>query len=878
MTESDKESLILEQLRQLQAQLVATKKRTNAGVSSPRITEQGATLYVVCHRVPFVPVRESPTSAWCFQVQEGEYRASATQYFSERKVKIPGISRVVHVGWPSVTDIAEEDRADITAGLKEKNTVPVYLSKEEIQLYYHGYCKKRLWPLFHYLQGTPDSDPVEFSMDPGTADLQWKTYVTVNERFAQTIAEEYKPGDLVFVQDYHLMMVPHFLRQLIPRVRIGWYCHVPFPASELYRTLPQRKELLQSLMASDLAGFHVYDYAQHFSKACVRVLGAESAYPKLTLGTEHSLTLGVYPIGINTKWMEELMASSTVKDTTIQLQRKYNGKKIILGIDRLDHIKGIPHKMSAIDHYLTRHPEDRERVVFVQVVIPPQKVDLALQHRVHEFVGFVNGRHGTLGDVPLHYIERNLDWHEKCALYSLADVMLVTSLRDGMNTVPFEFVMCTEKRLGALVLSEFTGAAQCLGAGAIIVNPLNIEEVSYAIEAALVMPTEERKDAYNYCRQYVEKFSAKYWIDTVVEEMFDADTAELEQTAPKRLTTDMLQHTFREADKRLILVGMVGVLASYTEFNSVEGPPEAALTIIRTLAKDPKNTIIIFTERGASTVAKWVGDIPVYLTASNMTAYRTPSLEWEPALDLEFPPWVHDVLPIMQYFEERTPGTFIEMDEAMVAWHYRNALPPDFGELQAYDLQIHLSKVVAKLGVEIVKGDKSIAVRIGGQQKLDVLMKTLRGSAWAELDRSGSVCDSSSTTPTPSVTTSAAGSVSSGGGEKPALTRRPSEMMASLKINEYHRPRFVMCLGEVPLRDEDMFSTVEQLVSPGMNKVSDKASDNESGMSSDNLDVDADSMFTCCVGKHPSQAKYYVESPLEAMELLKVLAMISIAE
>jgi trehalose 6-phosphate synthase len=376
-------------------------------------------------------------------------------------------------------------------------------------------------------------------------------YRQANFRFAETVRSQITPGSMVWVQDYHLMLLPMILRGLvdgssggeyqkqelmkiaegieeevsisserIPDVKIGFFLHTPFPSSEIYRILPVRREILLGILFCDLIGFHTYDYARHFLSSCTRILGL----PTMPNGVEFEGRLahvGTFPIGIEPSSFIKNLEKESVKSRIAQLEHRFNGVKVIVGVDRLDYIKGVPQKLHALELFLTQHPEWIGKVVLVQLAVPSRQ-DVEdyqnLRSTVNELVGRINGRFGTVEFMPIHFMHKSLAFDELCALYAISDVCLVTSTRDGMNLVSYEYIACQQARQGAMILSEFAGAAQSLN-GSIVVNPWDPQQVADAIHEAVTMDTETRAENHRKLFKYVNKYSAAFWGTSFIKEM-----------------------------------------------------------------------------------------------------------------------------------------------------------------------------------------------------------------------------------------------------------------------------------------------------------------------------------------------------------------------
>ncbi|KAI0779115.1 glycosyltransferase family 20 protein [Irpex lacteus] len=438
------------------------------------------------------------------------------------------------IGWPGFF-IPPKDRPIVDKRLMEEYSCQaVYLDDDVADRHYNGFSNSILWPLFHY-------HPGEMNFE----EENWQAYRQANYAFAEAIMKQLSPGSMVWVQDYHLMLLPLMLRTLndglkpvkglqasdiesilegieteettppkIPRVKIGFFLHTPFPSSEIYRILPVRREILLGTLYSDLIGFHTYDYARHFLSSCTRIL----ALPTMPNGVEFAGRLahvGTFPIGIDPS------SSPSVQKRIKQLENRFGDVKVIVGVDRLDYIKGVPQKLHALELFLSQHPEWIGKVVLAQLAVPSRQ-DVEeyqnLRATVNELVGRINGRFGTVDFMPIHFMHKSLPFDELCALYAVSDVCLVSSTRDGMNLVSYEYIACQQERQGVMILSEFAGAAQSLN-GSIVVNPWDSQQVADAIFEAVTMSPETRADNHKKLFKYVTKYSAAFWGTSFVREM-----------------------------------------------------------------------------------------------------------------------------------------------------------------------------------------------------------------------------------------------------------------------------------------------------------------------------------------------------------------------
>ncbi|KAF2850230.1 glycosyltransferase family 20 protein [Plenodomus tracheiphilus IPT5] len=416
-------------------------------------------------------------------------------------------------GWPGL-EVPEDEVAGLKDQLKkEHNAVPIMLDDELADRHYNGFSNAIMWPLFHY-------HPGEITFDESA----WEGYTEANRLFARAVAKDVEDNDMVWVHDYHLMLMPSMLREEIGKtkknVKIGFFLHTPFPSSEIYRILPVRNEILLGVLHCDLIGFHTYDYARHFLSSCSRILGLATT-PNGVEFQGKVVTVGAFPIGIDPEKFDEGLQKPKVQERIAALEKKFQGVKLIVGVDRLDYIKGVPQKLHALEVFLTEHPEWIGKVVLVQVAVPSRQDVEEYQNLravVNELVGRINGKFGTIEFMPIHFMHKSVSFDELIALYSVSDVCLVSSTRDGMNLVSYEYIATQEKRHGVMILSEFTGAAQSLN-GSLIVNPWNTEELADAIHDAVTMGDEQRSLNYQKLSKYVRKYTSAWWGESFVTEL-----------------------------------------------------------------------------------------------------------------------------------------------------------------------------------------------------------------------------------------------------------------------------------------------------------------------------------------------------------------------
>jgi trehalose 6-phosphate synthase/phosphatase len=614
------------------------------------------------------------------------------------------------LGWPG--DISRFDpsqRSRIESNLSDRRMIPVNLTSGEITRYYEGFSNGVLWPLFHYL-----TDKVERE-----AWRNWTTYAEVNQRFAEVAAQHYQPGDLVWIHDYHLALVPRLLRRLIPDARIGFFLHIPFPSSEVFRILPWRSEILEGMLGADIIGFHTYSYLRHFSGALLHVLRLETDGATMQFDGRQ-IQLGVFPMGIDAAEFGRLAEDDAVVARVASIKRQGGDRKLLVGVDRLDYTKGLTRRMLAIERLFEREPSLRGKVRLVQVVVPSRtRVESykQLRRNLDEIIGRINGAYGTVNSMPIHYLYRSVNQAELVALYRAADVMLVTPLRDGMNLVAKEFVASRTDEGGVLVLSEFAGAAAEL-AEALHVNPYDLDRVAQLIKEALNMPDVERRTRMRAMRRRVQAYDAYRWANTFITELKSSRLADIRPAHGFSSAEEIasLSRELRSAAHLLLLLDYDGTIIPFASTPQLAVPDPELLRLLNALAQRPSTSVHVLSGRTRETLEQWLGDLPVGLHAEHGYWSRMePAGQWQ-SLNGHPSEWKQRVLPILEEFSATTPGSLLEEKTAGLAWHYRMA-DPDLGPRHVSKLISRLEKELAGLPVEVLSGDKVIEIRAQGINK-----------------------------------------------------------------------------------------------------------------------------------------------------------------
>ena len=543
-----------------------------------------------------------------------------------------------------------------------------------------------------------------------------------------------RPDDLVWIHDYHLLLLPQMLREVKPDISIGLFLHVPFPSSSVFRIVPRREELLRGMLGADYLGFHTHRYLQHFRTSILRLLGLTSQMAHVEFGTR-IVRLDALPIGIAPHQFTDLLTKGAgTRKQLAELKQRFGYCKILLGVDRLDYTKGIPERLRAYRKFLQDYPEWRGKVVLIQVAVPSrERVPryTRLRRDVDELIGEINGDWSTPNWSPISYLRRNLPQAELAALYASADVALVTPLRDGLNLVAKEYVACKSSGDGVLVLSEFAGAAAEMGE-ALLVNPYDEESLSSTIARALSLSESEKRERMMALYRRVHKNNVFAWGDRFIKNLTTAVQTRSEQQhdEPLPIEKKQLLDAFDQAQSRLIMLDYDGTLAPFATLPQSAVPSSDLIKILERLVQHKHSITALISGRSRADLERWFAGIPnLWIAAEHGAVLWSPlSRNWEQPHHASSDEWKKRVYPILDHFVDRTPGSFIEEKEFSLVWHYRMA-DPEFGDWLANDLVANLDHMLAESPVKAVKGQKTVEVKSLWANKGQVYSRLLHPDA-----------------------------------------------------------------------------------------------------------------------------------------------------
>jgi trehalose 6-phosphate synthase/phosphatase len=614
------------------------------------------------------------------------------------------------VGWSGipVENISPAEEGKIKEDLKSKfRCYPVNLARDDIEGYYHGFCNKTIWPLFHNF--------IETSVYNRNF---YESYRRVNTIFCRELKKIIRPDDTIWVHDYHLMLLPALLRQEFPRASIGFFLHIPFPPLEIFSLLPWRKEILRGLLGADLIGFHTFDYVHNFLESVRRLLDYEHSLGRITC-KDRTIKADIFPMGIDVDRFANASMNAEVQKAIKKFRNRIGDRKVILSIDRLDYTKGILSRLEAYDYFLEKNPAYREKVVLILVAVPSRsRVSqyVLLKKQVDEYVGRINGKYGTIGWMPISYLYRFLPFPFLAALYYLGHINLVTPLRDGMNLIAKEYVAAKVDGQGVLILSEQAGAVHELGE-ALIVNPNSREEIADALKKALEMPEEEQQERFFAMQARLRRYDVRKWANDFINRLNQTKNVQRELCAvllpPDR--KDKLRRDYFRAKKRLILLDYDGTLVPFAEKSEKAAPDRELLEILEKLTQRRENEVAVISSRDKKTLEAWLGNLDVILAAEHGAWLRKKRGAWRMIKPLRND-WKEEIRPVFEIFVDRTPGSFIEEKEYSLVWHFRK-VSPELASIRAGELKDALLHLASNLDLGVLQGNKVIEVKNIGINK-----------------------------------------------------------------------------------------------------------------------------------------------------------------
>ena len=617
------------------------------------------------------------------------------------------------IGWPGINDeqIDKKSWGPLKKSLKKEGFFPVSLNNKEIENFYFGLSNKALWPLFHYF--------IEFSL---FNEEQWNSYYEVNKKFADSVLQNIGKGDTVWIHDYQLLLCPKMIKDVRPEVTIGFFLHIPFPSFEIFRIFPWREPLLEGMLGADLIGFHTYDYERHFLSSVKRILKKEVSFNRVNLGNRE-VVVNTFPMGIDyDKFNNAAMAHLAMKQAEksdlkkqLELHKKGAEKgKLILSIDRLDYTKGVVNRIKAFELFMTKYPQYLEKVRLVMLTVPSRSSVSEYQRlkkETDEIVGRVNGKFATVNWTPIWYYYRAMAFDDLIDLYMTSDIGMITPVRDGMNLVAKEFVATRVGGDGVLILSEMAGASKELYE-ALMVNPFDLNQMAESILTAINMPIEEQKKRNLSMQKRLSRYSVELWANEFMKSLKSKPAIDEEYPAQilnKKIKKTLIKQ-FKSSKRRMILLDYDGTLVDFNDDPELAQPDGSLISLIKHLSKIPDTDLAIVSGRDQHFLDKWFGNLSITLVAEHGYFMKFKKGGWT-SKGVNQKKWQDDIMPLLETFTDRTPGTFIEEKRNSLVWHYRKT-DPEFAAERVVELKTVLSSLISD-DLNILDGDKAIEIAFG---------------------------------------------------------------------------------------------------------------------------------------------------------------------
>ncbi len=676
-------------------------------------------IIIVSNRLP-VSVKETPEGDIIYESSAGGLATGIFSWLNSFKEKGSADSATEYFWVGSAGGEISADKRDSVREklMKEYRAIPVFLTEEENDLYYHGFSNNTIWPLFHYF-------PVYTEYREET----WESYKKVNLKFAAAAASVLEDEDILWIHDYQLMLLPAMIRAEKPSVTMGYFHHIPFPSFEIFRLLPARwrGEIIEGLLGADLIGFHTNDYSRHFMSCVLRISGHDANLGNFLL-KDRMVRTDTFPMGINYRQFSEGVLRPEVMSMATALKENFPEQKIILSIDRLDYSKGILNRLEGYEKFLETHPEWHGRTVLILTVVP-SRVSVPLyadmKRQIDEIAGKINGQFGNISWSPIVYQFRSLNFNELLAVYSVSDAALVTPLRDGMNLIAKEYTASQQVRPGVLILSEMAGAAKEMGE-AVIINPNHREEIAEAIHQALIMEDTEKRHRLNALQQRIRIYDVIRWASDFFTQL-TAVKKEQQRYKARILSKDVkdtLIKNYIKSTKRLFALDYDGTLTGFVNKPEDAVPGEHLLNILKDLTEVPGNQVWVVSGRDRAFLEKNLGNPGTGFIAEHGAWIRHPDGEWVMPRTLQSS-WMEPVRSVMQLYSDRLPGSFIEQKNYSVAIHYRRC-DPEYSSFRIKELADELITYTANINVQVLQGNKVLEVRNAGVNKGEGVASVIR--------------------------------------------------------------------------------------------------------------------------------------------------------
>ena len=598
------------------------------------------------------------------------------------------------VGWPGVAKdrLRRDEEKKIEKTLNQDYKChPVYLTDKEISRYYEGFSNKTIWPLFHYF-----ADKAEYN------EKTWDYYQRVNKKFYKSLKPHIEEDSIVWVHDYQLMLLPEMIKEDFPSVKIGFFLHIPFPSSEIFRLLVWKKEILKGLLGSDLIGFHTYDYVRHFLSSVRRILNINQSFYKIQYN-DRTIEVDAFPMGIDYNFF------SSKQIENIQIPRDY---KVILSVDRLDYTKGILERIKAYRAFLKRYPKYRGKVK-LHLIVAPSRQSLPtydeLRRNIEKLVSETNGEFGSFDWMPIWYLYQSFSQDDLIKYYKEASILLVTPLRDGMNLIAKEYIAARSDHQGMLIISETAGAASELSE-AIIINPNDEMQIAEGIKTALEMTKTERVERNKIMNERIKRYNVEFWATEFMNRLQKVEIKEIVKLSKDAIIDkNLIFDEFKKAKSSILFLDYDGTLVDFQSTPMQAYPSRKLKNILQKLSQIPNTEIVIISGRDHQTLDRWLGNLNVNLVGDHGLWYKTKDSEWRKTISIDST-WKDRMRHVLEIYVDRMPGSFIEEKTHSVAFHYRKC-EPEMVSTKMSEIKDALFSIKGNYPIEIQEGHMVLEIK-----------------------------------------------------------------------------------------------------------------------------------------------------------------------
>lgn len=670
-------------------------------------------LIIVAYRLPYKFIRKNNSLK---AVQNSGGLVSAILSLSQKITSSQTEKEYQKIIWVGKNDSHLENNK--ISSQNDFDLFPVFIPDNINEKFYGGFCNDMIWPLFHYF---PDYTVFDNSY--------YKAYIKANQLVSEQLKAIIKPGDFIWIHDYHFFLLPNMIRNWAPWANIGFFLHIPFPSHEIFRIMPRiwREKILKGLIGADLIGFHTNDYARHFIKSVKHNLNYEC--PNNIIKTEtRTAKTDAFPIGIDfEKFNNAYLLPRVIKEKN-KLSKTLKNLKLIFSVDRLDYSKGLLDRLYAFEYFLEKYPIWHEIVIFNMVVVPSrdtiEKYKL-MKKEIEATVGRINGKYSTLNWRPIIYQYKSLHFHELVALYEMSDVGFITPLRDGMNLVAKEYIACQHEKNGVLILSEMAGAADELKES-IIINPNDKHETADALHKALTLKEKEKGNKIKQMQIRIKNYDVFTWANDFFTQ-FDEWKQEQDALETKLINKNILSEInlkYKSSEKRLFLLDYDGSLVPLCNNPDKAFINKKTFSIIEKLTNDTKNNVYIISGRNKNFLQKQFKKLNINLIAEHGYYAKGAGEDWKINADIDLS-WKTEVRNLLIKYTKRCNGSQIEEKNSSIAWHYRNA-DQDNAKIRLIELKKELNfYLLNEYSLMLLEGNKVIEIKSSKYNKGTEIKKLL---------------------------------------------------------------------------------------------------------------------------------------------------------